>query len=821
MNVRVIPHHSPWIESVMSEVVHHRARVVFVSSHNEAVLLRRQKQTWSGRVWVLGHLEPGEVMAEVGRGRLPDDLFSAPSFSDTYYFLLEKVDRFYRESYRCFLPIQEARTIVQTFMTLFLHQQSASFFEHLDLGYGKKHKAYQEVFVFLHKCLRGTEMDLVQNQKVLHDSLLASDLVHCPVIIAVSQPLNDSVYGFVDACQELFQGCRILLYGEEPQSLCVHDAHFFIKRILGRRSGCQDSPSQYTNVCDGYACERYSDEVDCVVGLAKDCARKGTVIITSRQLVFLRSIMYRMRAEGLAYWNGLGDFFWDLPDGRWVLRCADFLCHEVTAISLHAVFAELVSEKVLHLFDKGFLRQEVFSRKGCERFFLKNDPEVVETLKFVFESWRNFQAAKDGRTKVGILNALVRKRAFCFQEADAIWGEFCASRYLGFLSVSQGFTAVLKSMIMRSVVHKRVAEHVLFVHPNDARILGADTVICAGFYDVAQNHIVDEAGVPQEALGLRSHFTRSTEILDFLGCLSQKKVICTWHKTGQGGQVRSVSHLWFYAQKRVSCQEHAYTVAPKVYVPYCPQPYSICAASGCLPETLSATQIARLFHNPYDFYMRFVLGLEVLKPLGDDTTSRQEGIFVHAVMAVGYPNLRACMRGARALYSQFFAEKHGARLERLLRVICDLYTVVSSSGHVFAEHSGSMELDMLPKRTVVMRADRMDVWDDVVRIGDFKTGSKDALKALFSEIPVGWQLAVEGLIAHYGTVDGLSQVAECSLCVWHSQGRGAQTFSMAFDAQKAEEIKNVLVHRLQEYCGQGVVTFALPEGVKSFYTYTP
>ena len=816
--MRVIPYHDAWLKSVMREVMSLNARLVFVSSHNEAVLLRRQKQTWCGRVWVLGHLAPGEVMAEVGRDRISEELFSAPSFAQIYYFLLEKIAHFYQTRYKCSLPIQEVRDIAQTFIMLFMGNQDATFFANLTVGYGKKCKAYEHVFAFLHTCVRETSMDFVHHQTVLQESILASDLTESPAVIAVSQPLNDSGYAFVDACKERFKHMSVVLYGEVPRALCVYDAHFFVKRIMGNCT-VPDTPSHYAPVCEGYACERYSDEVECVVALAKAYSAKGVVVITSRQLIFLRSVMYRMRAEAVSHWNGLGEFFWDMPDGRRILRCADFLSCHVTAVTLHTVLGDLIPEYVLHDLDKKCLRQEVFSQKKCEYFLRETHPEFLEIVQCVFDSRARFQKAKNGKGKIAILDGLVRKKAFSVPDLEDIWTEFCTSKHMDLLRGHHTFTSVLKSMILGSVVHKRVEENIVFVHPNDARILGGDTVIYAGFYDAARTLIVEESDLPQEVLGLRSHLTHAKDLLDFLGCLSHKNVLCTWHKTGQGGQVHSVSHLWFYAQKKTICQEHEYTRDIPVYVPCETQEASVTVPGSCLPQVLSATQIARLFQNPYDFYMRTILGLEVLPALGDDTARRQEGLFVHAVLALAHRDLRACLRSARTLYPQFFVTHDEARFGRLLHVIADLHGAIDGvSPQVFTEHAGRMTLALSPERALVMRADRIDVWDDFVRIGDFKTGSKEALKALFSEIPVGWQLAVEGLIAYNGGIEGVSQVASCQLCVWHAQGRGAQTFSLTLDAQQAKEIQALLVQRLAAFYGQGSVTFALPEGVKSFYT---
>lgn len=820
MHVRVIPHHSLWIEAVIEEVVRCQAKVVFVSSHNEAVLLRRQKQTWRGRIWVLGHLEPGEVMAEVGRGGVPEELFSAPSWQQVYYFLLEKVAYFYKTRYKCFLPIQEARDIVQAFTMLFFGQDnSKNIFHALNLGYGQRYKAYQEAFIFLDTCVRDAAMDLARNQHILQESVLASDVTKYSAVIAVSQPLNDREYAFIDACKKRFQSLRVLLYGSVPNSLCVHDAFFFVKRIVGNDSEVQSEATQYTALCEGYACERYADEIDCVVALTKERVQSGPVVITSRRLTFLRSIMCRMRAEGMEYWSGLGDFFWDTVDGRWVLRCAYFLSGRMTAIALHTVLEHILPERILHAFDKGCLRQGVFSQNNSERFVDKNYPEFLETLQDIFALWARFQKTKNSAKRVEILNVLVQKRAFCLEEAEDIWSDFCSSKHLTFLSETRGFPVILKSMILQSIMHKRSRESILFMHPNDVRTVGANTVIFAGFFDAAKSPIVDEGSLPTEALGLRARLTRSTEVLDFLGCLSQKNVICTWHKAGQGGQVCAVSHLWFYAQKHAKCRTHVYTAVPRVYEVREAQESRVVASGSCMPSTLSATQVAQLLHNPYDFYMRVVLGLEVLPSLGDETVGRQEGNFVHAVLAKKHKTLRAALRSAHALYPQFFTERDDARLTRLLRVISDLHTAsLSASSQVFTEHKGCMDLDMSHKHTLVMRADRIDVFEKTVRIGDFKTGSKDALKALFVEVPVGWQMAVEGLIAHYGVIEGVAQTKACQLCIWHARGRGAQTFSMMMDVVKAKELKDLLRKHLNVYYGAKEVTFSLPDGVKSFYT---
>ena len=820
MKESVVPLHKDWCAAVAQAVMDVGARVVLVSSHNEAVLLQRKALRWKGRLWVLGHLEPSDVLAELGHKAVPPEWFAFKSYSHMHYFLLEGVQCFYKQKKKTTIPIKEANAIVQAFLKIHSGSEDKEIWANLALGGGQKQRAYYDVFGYLAKTLwKNLTFNRSVLQKNLQQKILTSSLNQAPVIVAVSQLLGDAQYNFIAQIKKRFFNVHVLVYGPKPEKICVHEPGFVVSAVA--KDAANVLPSQYVSELNGYACESYSDEIDKVMDLVR--GSKGTIILTSRHLVFLRSIMCRMRAEHVEYWDGLGDFFWDVPDGRWVLRCARFLCESPTALSVYAVI-EALGEDVLdavYMFDREYLRKNIFSFDGCQEFLRAHNSPLQEALMVLEACWVEFQNA-DNKRRLDILGACVRQKRFVSSEAQDIWDDFRASNGWRVFTTVPVFVDTLKNMVTRSIVRTRTHESILCVHPNDARLLRADTVVIAGFYDTPLHGIVDEAALPESAVGLRSLLTRSGEILDFLGCLSQKRVVCTWHKTAPCGRVRSVSSLWFYAQGLTNCLEHACRSNVVVVPQKTRSAHSVEADGACMPESISATHIALLFHNPYDFYMRVILGLEVLPPLGVHVYAREEGIFVHAVMQKGLVTLRETLRYAQELYGQFFGVcQRDARWNKLMRVIADMYrmSVWQQATHVYTEVRGYWDTYVAGRSIrIVLRADRVSVSPEQgVRIGDFKTGAKERIESLLRETGVGWQLIVEGLAPYYGAIEGVVCSGVCQLEVWYSQGREARVYSLVLSDEDAREFKERLVERLAEYYAKGPVKFVLPEGRDSFF----
>jgi len=802
VEIRCVPLHENWMGAIHQAMADIHARTVLLSSYNEMVAFHAWPASWHGCVQVLNDLDHDGI----------GDVHASAAISvDEHtkrYFLLKHVLRFYQSRYDVQMPLTEAMAIIRFFLLVRSGNRDISMWNKLDYGMGKKYEIYRHLFTYLSQKLQRYPLydTALQQEHMLQGLRERFDAVE-PVVIAVSQPLSDMLYDFLDDIKVMGQRVIIMVYGDHVASAGVHHPYYFVKRIVGNNDS-DAAPTIYASHCYGYVCQHSRDEVGKVLECVHQHYKKTCVMVTSHDRLLLRTIMQRMVLEGIEHWNGLGDFFWDTLDGQWIMACAQFLTSPLASDRLYRMMECLgCAVEQLWALDRHYLRTNLFVMERCIDFLKRHGSEMAQTCSDLYEYWRRFQTA-DNVQVFQILQWVVAMRPFVNVRAREIWEELCVNAPPE-IWCGGGLLMVLKHLVQQSVLYKRRSEMVLVVHPNDVRFCPKGTVIYAGMHKKHGDFLLGEETIPAHYVGTRCLLTASSAHLNFLGCLSHDTLICTW--SADDAQGRMAGDMWMVAQQYSSCVTRQYRQNVPLCAPHVPPEPRFEDHSSCMPHTLSATQINMLLNNAYDFYRRYVLGIDPLPIFGGESLRRYEGIVVHHVLQSALPSMKDLMRHGYNVYREAFGPRATSmHWKRLQHVILDLYRAAqrTQGDQVYTEVPGSMTMT-LPNSvslTVTVRADRVDVSDAMVVLGDYKTGSQTRLKALCVDYPVSWQLIVEGLVVLHQGMSVVPPVPTCHLRIWHSVGRGSHIRAMRIDQGNCAQLLNDLRQRLAVfYTGKNVV----------------
>ncbi|MDX1924561.1 MAG: PD-(D/E)XK nuclease family protein [Rickettsiaceae bacterium] len=180
------------------------------------------------------------------------------------------------------------------------------------------------------------------------------------------------------------------------------------------------------------------------------------------------------------------------------------------------------------------------------------------------------------------------------------------------------------------------------------------------------------------------------------------------------------------------------------------------------PNKLYATNVELLLRNPYGFFAKKILGLSKRKNLLTKVETSDFGSIIHEIIEIyttqntEFHDLYHKILQERGI-PQFYRNLWLKSVENIIGEISDInYKTKSLEGLIFVEIEGSCEIKIGSINTnqnsqsieLSAIADRIEVYDNKIRIIDFKTGAPPSKKDVFSgKSP---QLMVEAIIYSSG-----------------------------------------------------------------------
>lgn len=240
-----------------------------------------------------------------------------------------------------------------------------------------------------------------------------------------------------------------------------------------------------------------------------------------------------------------------------------------------------------------------------------------------------------------------------------------------------------------------------------------------------------------------------------------------------------------------------------------------CPPAEVRPYTYSATALEILLRDPYAFYAKNILKLELLKPLGLLPGVAEFGMAVHAALDefarhAGWqqsnPYDYLLTKGMEAFqpYAQFSPIIHALwwpRFERIAQWI--LLQPVPEKG-CLTEQKARWEIPGTDGKILILtaRIDRIDIADSGYKIIDYKTGSPPTLRQI--ALGLGIQLTLAATMVEEGCLsDDLQHKPYEALHYWSLHGgmKGGtiRDIPLAEAPALIDDIKTKLVPLLQEY----------------------
>ncbi|MCY4413932.1 MAG: PD-(D/E)XK nuclease family protein [Alphaproteobacteria bacterium] len=800
MSTNLIPLHCDWIQELSKTIQLSKTRVAFVSSYNEEVLLSRALSTKRivCRIGVINHLDPEQIIALCG---CTDSIIQQLQMSQGHVqsFLINAITQYYQKHYQERIAMRDAIRYAQSFITLHNARTTDSFFEDITPKPGARYHAEKDLYQWL-----ASQLANRFDSKALQNSLRSHLLKHISkdesIVIGVSQPLDDSASQYVRTFCAAHPLTHLLVQGE--QGSCNEQDLFFYTYALGIQE--KSTPSLTQKSIKAYSCTTPQHEIEHIAALLLN--QEDEILVTSPDLLFLRNLMAQLRAQGTTYWNGLGDFFWDTQDGQWILACGEFLHNTVTPTTLHQLLSWMWEEnpKRLWNFDKKHLRKGLFFFESLiESLSDGDDRSDLQNLALLKKCYEDNPSLK-------IMHALVEQRPFQRSDAFSMWSKHKEA----FSDIHITSVSSLKALCGGTLMHKRQQQKILVIHMNDVRLYTLPVMV-VGLHDQGKK---DDLSPPPDHPCIRYKMSNMPDILNFLGCMSRPHINCFWHKTDGTGGAKRVSVLWQHALQKSTCTVENIPEKPG-FVSIPTRTKGAKVSSSHVPTPCSVTDIALLLDSPYDFYLKKVLNLTPLNPLGDPSLQKDTGIFIHSVLEQK-GEMADIMRYAAKQYHTMFGRSTGDLLwYKIAYSIMLLRQEISSSAQFWVEKSGILNLTINNKVcTIRLRADRCDYTGKELIISDFKTGSRARLNQLARDVPVGWQLVCEGIAACDNTLIKDLKFSLVSLAILHTQGRSVYIKKVKFSKENLENLRSILQDKMRPFFAHPTTTFDLEESARSFYS---
>jgi ATP-dependent helicase/nuclease subunit B len=195
------------------------------------------------------------------------------------------------------------------------------------------------------------------------------------------------------------------------------------------------------------------------------------------------------------------------------------------------------------------------------------------------------------------------------------------------------------------------------------------------------------------------------------------------------------------------------------------------------PRQISVTEVERLRADPFSFYARRILGLDVLDPLEADPTAADKGSLIHRVIERLIETGRLGDARARR---EVLREEIAAladhplldalwrpRVERMLDWTAEEFRRRAADGwtETFAERKGSLDIGGV---RLTGKADVVQRRGTELAIGDFKTGAPPS----YAQIEAGYalQLGLLAALAEAGVLAGIAPATAADLVYWRLSG---------------------------------------------------
>jgi ATP-dependent helicase/nuclease subunit B len=310
-----------------------------------------------------------------------------------------------------------------------------------------------------------------------------------------------------------------------------------------------------------------------------------------------------------------------------------------------------------------------------------------------------------------------------------------------------------------------------------SRAIGRDfaAAILPGADELRLGPVPDDPGLLDEAsrklLGLPDRAARQRRAAVAFAQLLRLPRVALLHRRADGDELLSVSP-WV---ERVRLARHARGAAPpRLCTPELPQrtvaadpvPHPRPAPGPALPPSWSASAVEALRQCPYRFFSRAVLQLSEADELDDDADKRDAGRWLHATLERFHVARDATRRGAdddiAALLSQghetlaALVLQHQVSEEAMLPFTAAWASLAAryvhwlhdteAEGWSFEAAEQRIDMPTIEGQPLQLhgRIDRIDVQrgGDAVRLIDYKTNSRDALRAKVRQPLEDTQLAV-------------------------------------------------------------------------------
>lgn len=196
---------------------------------------------------------------------------------------------------------------------------------------------------------------------------------------------------------------------------------------------------------------------------------------------------------------------------------------------------------------------------------------------------------------------------------------------------------------------------------------------------------------------------------------------------------------------------------------------SIVLVPSLLPKILYPTNIEQLIRDPYGFFARKILGLKMHKEIDSVPENKDYGQVVHELIESVTNNPSVA---AEKLVEQVINKKGiptniaflwKNALYPIARVINERNeNILSQKGRIFSEIEGKCEFKLLSNNVSLKAiADRIEVFENKIRIIDFKTGQVPSKKDIFQgKSP---QLIIEAIILINNGFNLLSSIENKSI----------------------------------------------------------
>ena len=710
--------------------------MVIVLSRNEEILLRKRFGAMLPHpctIIVLTDLDIPQIMGVCGVHSKNSAFLAGALFS--LEWLVRQCQEFAHNELGERWSAEFALSVAENFYTFYKHTKNQSAVYSVNWLATDYHDALKRLWIHLYGA--------IENLGERQEAVVYEDIVTLSqeqkICVAINQPFSDMVGDFLTRLD--IKNTRFLVYEGVPSAL----AFFQCNALLGEAS-VTEAGDNLDGAVQVYAAPSWFHEEQVVVEALQ--SERQRVLVTSTDTMALRSFMQTLSTRGISFWNGLGDFFWDTDDGQWIIACGQFLDEAVEPCIVVRLMRFLSPDKWEEYANKLMRTRNV----DIDLLLAEtSESDLGNALGILWETKCEYDARV--LTPKAALQRCVMLRGFGGEHTQEVWTRWQEGWFLERGSILSLLKKTLKSTKVEALRHEA---SVWCVHMSDVRLYNADKVYVVGFSNLVSKGLLECLDVQDQLPLLKGWLSGAPRVWDLCGVLGKKEVFITWptQKDGRALGPHSLLEL-VKTQRVVQTYEHTFNQVTRQFMKVQPLVKNGCAVSR---QTLSASEVVLLLDNPFDFYIRVVLGLKDIAFFGEGEPYKDFGIFVHDIMQHTSWSFLKKLRYARAV---FVANNYGSSWtwERVTETLWALdcafrgqENVTTEVPYVWKNDAGDL--------TIKMRLDRVVHDGGMVWVGDIKTGSKASVRRLTQDIPSGWQM----MIAANAVVS--ESVSEVKMSLW-------------------------------------------------------